>query len=579
MDRKKIARILNEIAVLLELKGENAFKIRAYTSAARTVELLEGDIAALVKTGEIKQVKGIGKTLAQHITELVTSGSLAYYDELKSSIPSGLIEMLELPGLGPKKIKTLHDLLNISSIAELEYACHENRLLILKGFGEKTQQNILRGIEHLRKFQGYFLFNYALSQANEMVLELGASGAVSSVSCAGSIRRKKEIVKDIDIIASARESAPVMDLFCRSRLVETVLSRGKTKSSVLLKTGINTDLRVVLPSEYPYALHHFTGSKEHNTAVRHRAKGLGLKINEYGIFKGDTIIEAEDEIGFFNRIGLDYIPPELREDMGEIAAAERGTLPKLISSEDIKGTFHVHTRYSDGVNSLEELYAEAKQLGLTYIGISDHSQSAFYAGGLKPDDIKRQHEEIRAFNSTHPDVYFFHGIESDIHPDGSLDYSDDILKLFDFVIASVHSGFTITKKDATDRLIKAIRNPFTTMLGHPTGRLLLGRQGYEPDMNEVILAAKDCGVIIEFNASPMRLDIDWRYLKTVKKEGVLISINPDAHCSEELYDTFSGVGFARKGWLEKQDVFNSFTAEEVQRYFKKRKETCRAAVS
>ncbi len=571
MDKKKIAHVLNQIAVMLELKGENSFKLRAYINGARTVELFDGDISELVETGKIKNVKGIGSTLAQHITELVTTGRLSYYDELKNSIPSGLIEMLEVPGLGSKKIKILHELLNISSIAELEYSCHENRLLALKGFGEKTQQNILRGIEHIRKFQGYYLYNYALQQANQLVLKLGASAPVKSVSCAGSIRRKKEIVKDIDILASAQDLEKVVDLFCESPDVETVMSRGRTKSSVLLKSGINSDLRVVLPAEYPYALHHFTGSKEHNTALRHRAKSLGLKINEYGIFRNDNIVSAEDEPGFFEAIGLDYIPPELREDMGEIAAAQNRTLPKLVSDNDIKGTFHVHTKYSDGVNSLEELYGEAKELGLTYIGISDHSRSAFYAGGLKTDDIKRQHSEINSFNAKHPGFYFFHGIESDIHPDGSLDYPDEILKLFDFVIASVHSNFSIKKKEATERLVAAMRNPFTTMLGHPTGRILLGRQGYDPDMDEIILAARDYGVIIELNANPMRLDIDWRHLKTAKKEGVMISINPDAHHKEELHDTFSGIGFARKGWLEKQDIFNSLSVEEVKEYLKKRR--------
>jgi len=571
VDKKTVAYILHEIGVLLKLKGENQFKARAYIYGARTIEMLDEDITQLVKTGKIKEVKGIGKTLAENITELINTGDLAYYHELKESIPDGLLDLLRIPGLGPKKAYKLYKTLGIFSIAELEYACHENRLLDLKGFGPRSQANILKGIEHIKKFQGKFVYADVFVQAENLVEKLKECVQIKDISIAGSLRRFKEIIKDIDLVASSLEPEKVMDYFVALPQVVEVIAKGETKSSVTLGTGINVDLRVVVPEEFYYALHHFTGSKEHNTAMRYRAKTMGIKINEYGLFKRDERINVKDEVEFFKVLGLEYIPPELRENMGEIEAAEKGELPELVKFKDIQGLFHIHTKYSDGINTLQELVEEAKRAGFKYLGISDHSQTAVYAGGLKTETVIRQHHEINEFNAKNPNFYVFHGIESDILADGSLDYPEEILALFDFVIASVHSGFSITGERATRRLIKALENPYVTMLGHPTGRILLGRQGYEPDIEKIIRAAKENNVIIELNASPFRLDIDWRYLKFAKEQGVKISINPDAHRKEELYDIFFGVKIARKGWSEKRDVLNALSVEEVKDYLTKRK--------
>ncbi|NLT95324.1 MAG: DNA polymerase/3'-5' exonuclease PolX [Clostridia bacterium] len=570
MEKSTVVRILNEIAVLLELKGENPFKVKAYQNGARTLELINEGLEELVHSGRIKEVKGIGKTLAENITELVTTGELGFYQELKNSIPPGLLDIIRIPGLGPKKAYKLYQTLGISSIAELEYACRENRLIELKGFGLKSQENILKGIEHLKKFQGQFIYGDIFAQGEKMVQAIVERPEVLQISLAGSLRRFKEVVKDIDIVASSREPEKVMEFFIQLSSVGEVISRGETKTSVVLNTGINVDLRVVAPDEYYSALHHFTGSKEHNAALRQRAKAMGIKINEYGLFKEEKRIEIDSEAHLYQRLGMSYIPPELRENMGEIEAAEKGQMPELINLGDIQGVFHIHTNYSDGIDTLEALVTEAKKAGLKYLGISDHSQSAVYAGGLKIDAILKQREEIKGFNAANPDFFVFHGIEADILADGSLDYPDEILKEFDFVIASVHSGFSIAGERATRRLIKAMENPYVTMLGHPTGRILLGREGYNPDLKEIIDAAVRNRVIIELNASPYRLDLDWRYLKYAKEKGALISINPDAHRKEELYDLAFGVKVARKGWLEKKDVFNAFTVEEVKNYLKKK---------
>ncbi len=566
VDKHLVARILKEIGLFLELKGENPFKSRAYYNGARTVEFLEEDLTALVKENKLKDVKGIGAALNEKISELVLTGQLEYYEELKASIPPGLMEMLGIPGLGPKKIKILYDELAIISVIELEYACKENRLVDLKGFGAKSQENILKGIEYLKRFQGQYYYSEAIVVAEDILQELKRSPELVQISLAGSIRRCKETVKDIDLVASSENPKELTNYMAQLAQVDDIIALGDTKVSVKLNLGINLDLRVVKPDEYPYALHHFTGSKEHNTAMRHKAKAMGLKMNEYGIFQGDTRIECTDEREVFEAMGLDFIPPELRENLGEIEAAETGTLPKLVKDSDIKGAFHIHTTFSDGSNTLEEMIQACKKLGFEYLGITDHSQSAFYAGGLREKEIYRQQQEIAALKEKYPQIDIYSGIESDIKPDGSLDYSDDVLGTFDFVIASVHSNLRMPIEKATERLVKAMAHPKVTMLGHPTGRLLLGREGYPLDMEQIFEAAVKYNVIIELNASPARLDLDWRYLKRAKDLGILIAINPDAHRIEELQDIIYGVKVARKGWLEAKDVFNCKSRQEIRNY-------------
>ncbi len=568
MGKNMVSVILQEIAVLLELKGENSFKSRAYFNGARTVELMgDGELRLLVEEDKLKNVPGIGAALNEKIKELVLTGKLQYYEELKASIPPGLIDMLSVPGLGPRKIKTLHDTLGITTLGELEYACKENRLLCLKGFGAKTQENIIKGIEYHRRFQGQHYYAEAKEIADALLTSISGFPDIGEVSLAGSLRRCKEIVKDIDLVASTAVPGDLTRYFAELPQVLQVIALGETKVSVQLREGINADLRVVRTETFPYALHHFTGSKEHNTALRHRAKGMGMKINEYGVFQGEKLVVCRTEADIFEALGLAYVPPELRENYGEIEAAEKGTLPHLIEEKDIKGIFHVHTGYSDGNNSLEEMVLACREAGYSYVGISDHSQSAFYAGGLKEADLEKQLTEIGELQQKYPDIAIFSGVESDIRADGSLDYPDQILERLDFVIASVHSGMRISGEKMTARLIRALSHPMVTMLGHPTGRLLLGREEYPLELEKILQTALENNVIVELNASPARLDLDWRHLKRAREMGLLISINPDAHSIAEIKDTNLGVAVARKGWLEKENVFNTRSRDAVKEYF------------
>ncbi|MDW7740459.1 MAG: DNA polymerase/3'-5' exonuclease PolX [Bacillota bacterium] len=567
MEKHGVAGLIEEIGVLLELKGENPFKSRAYYNAARIIELMgEEELERLVREGKLKDVKGIGTALNEKITELVTTGTLVYYEELKQSIPEGLLEILKVPGLGPRKIQTLHEMLDITTLAELEYACRENRLINIKGFGSKTQENILEGIEFLRRNQNQYFYSEAMLIADDLLEQMKTIPGIGEVSLAGSIRRFREIVKDIDLVASAEKPGNLTHQFTKLPGISGVIALGDTKASVQMEEGINVDLRVVKKSEYPYALHHFTGSKEHNTALRHRAKSMGLKINEYGLFRGEELVKCSTEKDFFAALGLDYIPPELRENNGEIEAAENSTLPLLVESKDIKGIFHVHSVYSDGTNTLEEIVRYCLDSGLEYVGITDHSQSAFYAGGLKDDDLKRQAEEIQALREKYSNLGIYAGVEADIRADGTLDYPDEILEKLDFVIASVHSGLKMERSKMTERVIQALRNPYVTMLGHPTNRLLLGRDSSPIDLETIFEVALEKGIIIELNASPARLDLDWRHLKKVKEMGLLVSINPDAHRLENFIDIELGVSLARKGWLDKGDIFNSLSRSEVEKY-------------
>ena len=560
MENKEVARVLAEIAELLELAGENPFKIRAYAQGARIIEAQDRAVSELIAGGDLARIKGIGSTLSQQITQLVREGAIPLHQELKKTFPQGIRDMLRVPGLGPKKVKELIDQLGLRSLGELEYAGHENRLVTLPGFGKKSQENILRGIEHLKKFQGRFLFGEAYPQARALLEKIQKHPQTLRADIAGSLRRRKEIVKDIDLVAESREPEALMDLFTSLPLVEQITAKGPTKAAVLLKTGIQADLRVVGPGGFPFALHHFTGSKEHHIALRSLANDLGFKINEYGLFKKEKPIACRDEAELYGHLGLAYIPPELREDWGEIEAARGKKLPRLVEEKDLRGAFHFHTHLSDGTPTLSQWVQAAQTKGYRYLGISDHSQSAFYAGGLKSEQLKRQEEEIRRLNESQRQVHLFWGIESDIQPDGSLDYPDKELARFDFIIASVHSKFNMTEAEMTRRIIRAIENPFTTMLGHPTGRLLLARDPYPLDMDAVLQAAARQGVLIELNANPHRLDLDWRLMKKAKELGLQVVINPDAHHLEGLDDVAYGVGIARKGWLTKEDVFNTWEA-------------------
>lgn len=566
MDKAQVIQILNEIGTLLELMGENPFKVRAYYNAARTLEGQSDSIEEMVTSGRLAELAGFGEALTGKIGTLVTTGRLKYYEDLKKKIPPGLLEMLKIPGLGPKKAKALYAELKIASIAQLKKACEEGRLQRLEGFGEKTEQKLLEGIAHVQKYAERRRYDEALAAAFPIFTKIKSDKAVIRTALGGSLRRHRETIGDIDILASSKNPAAVMQSFVKLSEVESIIAYGETKSSISLKgSGMQVDLRVVSDSEFPFALHYFTGSMEHNTQLRARAKDFGFKLNEYGLFKGEKLIACRDETGLFAKLKLPYIPPELREGMGEIRAAERNEIPELIDEKDIRGVFHVHSNWSDGTAPLEAMVAEAERLDLEYVGISDHSQSAYYAGGLKPDRVREQERAIRKLRQQFK-IRIFWGIESDILPDGSLDYPGPILERFDFVIASIHSSFTMPEKEMTARIVKAMKNRHTTMLGHATGRLLLQREGYAVDMKQVIQAAADHGKVIELNANPYRFDLDWRLGPFAREKGVKVSINPDAHSVEGIADYRFGIGIARKGWLTKKDVMNAGSVREVEAF-------------
>ncbi|OGI01287.1 MAG: histidinol-phosphatase [Candidatus Margulisbacteria bacterium GWF2_38_17] len=568
MDKDRIAQIFLETAHLLEISGENPFKVRAYENAARTIESLN-NFEELSISGELKTIKGLGSSILEKIHELQTTGHLVYYEQLKEKTPPGLIEMMKVPTLGPKKVIILYHELGIKSIQELEQACLENRLLHIEKFGLKTQQNIMEGISFLKKYSGTYLLTDGINTANKLVAHMKSLPEVTSIEVAGSIRRRKEIVRDIDIVATCDNTEKVMDFFVSLPTVENIIAKGTTKSTISLRTGMNCDLRVVSKEEYPYTLHHLTGSKDHNTAMRGRAKKMGLKMNEYGLFREDnTNIPCSSEKEIFAALGLDFIPPELRENLGEIEAAETGSLPRLIEKKDIKGILHCHTTWSDGNNTLEEMVTACKNSGYSYIGITDHSVTASYAGGLTIEQVHRQLEKIEILNKLHYPFRVFKGVELDILGDGSLDYNPETLALYDFVIASVHSRFNLSTEDMTKRICRALENPYVTILGHPTGRLLLARKEYNVDMATILSCAAKNHKAIELNANPNRFDLDWRYCKQAKELGIKIFINPDAHNMESMHYVELGVDIARKGWLEAHDVGNTMDVADLEKYFR-----------
>ncbi|MCX7779567.1 MAG: DNA polymerase/3'-5' exonuclease PolX [Negativicutes bacterium] len=569
-DKAKLAMLLGEIAVMLELAGENPFKARAYQIAAATIERLEGELEALVAKGSLGEIKGIGKALSAKVEEFVRTGGIAYHAELKAAIPPVLFELIKIPGLGPKKALILHNKLGIQSIGELEYACRENRLVGLPGFGEKTQQKILQGIEYVKKFQGQFLLVDAWPLAEKIAEYLSAHDDVLRAEVAGSIRRRSEIVKDIDIVVAAHSPESVAAIVANMPGVMRVTGAGSAKISGVLSAGMNLNIHIAPPPQFAAALHYFTGSGEHHTALQDLARDKGYTIHAHGLEAGDgSIIAPQTEQELYAALGLSYIAPELREGAGEVEAAA-GHLPELVAEDRICGVFHIHTHYSDGSVSLSGMAQAAKERGWQYLGIADHSRTAVYAGGLAIEAVREQRREIDKLNALDAGFTIFAGIESDILPDGSLDYPDEILAEFDFVIASVHSAFRQSEADMTRRIIRAMENRYVTMLGHPTGRILLAREGYSLDMPAVIRAAADTGTIIEINASPYRLDIDWRWHRQAREAGVLFSVNPDAHAADELDYVRFGVAMARKGWLTPADILNTRDVTAVKKLLRRK---------
>lgn len=571
--REKIVTILNQIALILEIKGENAFKIRAYKNGSEIIENYGDDIIQITKDGKLGELKGIGKALASKIEEIVETGKLTYLDELKLEFPDTFFDLFEISNLGPKKIKKLYDNLQIDSIDKLEASCKNNEISKVSGFGKKSVEAILESIS-FRKSNSKFFRTGDIAPIAESILEfLRQLPQTSQAEIAGSYRRGKEIVHDIDFIVATKLPVEIINEFTEMPEVAQVISKGKTKSSVRLNNGLQCDLRAVKNSEFPFALNYFTGSKAHNVKMRSLAIKNGYSLNEYALNSKTKTNEdvINDESDLYKALGLSFIHPALREDQGEVEAAKDASLPNLIQIENLKGTFHNHTTASDGKNSLSEMAEAATDLGLQYLGISDHSKSSVQANGLSDEELLQQVKEIKDFNDrNNNELTIFSGVECDILKDGSLDYNESVLSQLDYCIASVHSSFSLTENEMTQRVIKAIESPHVTMIGHLTGRLLLLRKPYDINVSKIIDACAKNNTIIEINANPRRLDMDWRWWKKAKDKGVKCSINPDAHKIEHFQYLHFGVKIAQKGWLESSDVVNCLPVDEVKKLLKQK---------
>jgi len=577
MTKNEIAAVLEEIGALLELKGENPFKIRAYVNAARSIEAWGGSLSDLQDEEALGKIPGIGKSIADKIKELAATGSLKYLEELRAEFPAAILQLFSISGLGAKKIKALNEKLQISSIEQLLKACETGRVAKLPGFGETTQAKICKAIEERARHSGYFQFGQIAGEAETLRSDLAAQPGALQVDVAGSYRRRKEIVHDVDLVVATKTPEAITKFFVAHPLVDSIIAQGPTKSSVRLRSGIQCDLRVVSATEYPFALAYFTGNKEHNIELRSRALQRGWTLNEYRLAPLPPDPKAKkkrpvkkiptvaDEADLYRAVDLDFIAPELRENTGEFGAAEKYSLPKLIEKENLRGTFHCHTTASDGHNSLEEMAEAAQVLGLEYLGIAEHSRSSVQAHGLDKVKLHAQVAAIAKVNKKFDGFRLFAGVECDILRDGSLDFDDEVLSELDFVVASIHSVFNLSEAEMTRRIIRAISNPLVTILAHPTGRLLLKREPYQIDIPAILDAAAETGTWVELNAAPKRLDLDWRWWPLAKEKGVKCVINPDAHRTERLRDLWFGIGIARKGWLTKTDVMNCLPLGKIER--------------
>ena len=576
MDKNDIIGVLDLIGTMLEIKGENPFKVRAYFSGSRTLQTLEEDLGTVIEEGRLGNIPGIGKALTEKIETLFTTGELEFLDKLKASVPDGLLELLEVPGLGGKKINALHKKLGIDSIESLTQACNDGRVAELKGFGTKTQDKILSGIENREAYAARHLWWDARRVADRILPGLQGLPEVDRVEAAGSLRRGMETVGDLDFLVASSKPEPIMEWFTQMEGIVEVTAHGDTKSSVRFEGGMQADLRVVPPEQFYFALHHFTGSKDHNVRMRQKALSMGLSLSEWGLrpeeekdsSRSKGMVEAHSEEDIFKTLGLAYIPPSLREGMGEVEAAEKNELPELLELEDLRGCFHNHTTASDGRNTLEEIAAEADKRGWQYLGVADHSKSSFQANGLDEARLEKQVETIRALNESGSFTsHIFAGSEVDILSGGTLDFPDSVLETLDYVVASVHNGLTQDEETMTSRIIKALEHPKVTMLGHVSGRLLLKREASKMNIQKIIDAAIANHKIIELNANPMRLDMDWRHWRKAAEKGLLCAINPDAHALPHYDFQLTGVNIARKGWLTRKHVFNTRSLGEVTQYF------------
>jgi DNA polymerase (family 10) len=567
--RERLVEVLEEIALLLEIQGENPFKVRAYRQGAEVVSGFDGDIVALAREEKLEGIKGLGEALRDKLHELATTGELGFHRKLREGYPDSFFELFDLGGLGPKKVAALHASLGVDSVASLKAACDEGKVAGLPGFGEKTQVKILEAIARREQSAGVFRLDEATTAAEEILEVLRGHPEVLRAAVAGSTRRSKELVHDLDFIVATSKPAELTEFFAARPFAKEVIARGDTKCSILLESGMQCDLRAVSNDQFPFALMYFTGSKEHNVAIRSRALKQGWSLNEYG-FTGENPPPVRDEADLYRALGLDFIPPELRENRGEIEAADEGKLPRLIEWENLRGTFHNHTTESDGRSTLDQMAEGARELGLQYLGISDHSRSSPQARGLDEDRLAAQLDKIAAWNGEHGGKHFrlFAGSEVDILKDGSLDFDEALLARLDFAVASVHNALTLDEDAMTRRILRAMESPHVTMLGHLTGRMLLRRDGYAVNHGKIIDCAAETRTVIELNCNPKRFDMDWRWWHRARDKGVLCSINPDAHSVNQLQFLKFGASVARKGWLRRQDVINTKSLAEVEAWLK-----------
>lgn len=573
MINQQIAKVFSDIADLLEIKGENLFRVRAYRRAALNIDGLSKDLGRMTEE-EVLSIPGVGRDLAGKIRDYIETGKVDVYEELKEEVPEGLAALLSVPGLGPKTAKLLYEKSNIKDVNDLERLAREHKLSGLPGIKDKTEKNILRGIEMINRGKERFPLGKVLPMAHEILSEMREKLSLKELELAGSLRRWKDTIKDIDILAVCGEFERVMGVFTHLPMVKEILMRGPTKASVVISGGIQVDLRVVEEGSFGAALAYFTGSKAHNIRLREMAVKAGLKLNEYGIFreKDNKKLGGEREEDVYRLLGLAFVPPEMREDTGEIEAAKEGTLPKLIELKDIRGDLHVHTKRSDGSHTLDDLIKAARGKGYEYIAITDHTKGLGVARGLNEEKVLDEMKEIKAVNKRLRGFRVLTGVEVDIRSDATLDLDDNVLKRLDIVVASIHSGFRQSREQLTTRLIAAVRNPCVSVIAHPTGRLIGERDAYDVDMERVLSAARETGKALEINSYPLRLDLNDSYVKRAKEMKIPLIINTDTHVVNQFDFMIYGVSIARRGWLEKGDVANTLRAGNLIQWLKKVKQ-------
>jgi DNA polymerase (family 10) len=570
MKNQELANIFYEIAEFLEMEGVQ-FKPYAYQKAAITLETLEKDVTEIYKEGgkaALEKIPGVGKSIAEKIEEYLKTGKIKYYQDLKKKTPVKMEELTAVEGLGPKRVKVLHQKLGIRNLKDLEKAAKAHKIASLFGFDVKTEKNILEGIEFLKRSKGRFLLGEILPRVKEVQKKLKSLKEVEAVNPAGSVRRMKETIGDADFLVISKNPSKVMDFFVSQPEVVKIWGKGPTKSSLRVKEGFDMDIRVVPKRSYGSALQYFTGSKEHNIATRRIAMDKGLKLSEYGLFKGKKMIAGQTEEGIYKNLGMQWMPPEMRENQGEIEAALRGKLPKIIGYDDIRGDLHCHSKWDGGANSIEEMVKAAKKLNYEYLGISDHTKFLRIEHGLDERKLAQQRKEIDKLNNRLKSFKILQGAETNILNDGSIDIKDEALKKLDYAIAGIHSAFKMEKTKMTERIIQAMKNPYIKIISHPTGRILKRRDEYQCDFDKILRAAKEFNVILEINSYPERLDLNDQNIRRAKEAGVKMVINTDSHHKDQLRFIELGIAQARRGWVEKKDIINVHPLEKLLKFFK-----------